>query len=131
MVVALVALSVDRLTKMENQAYRDQVPNETRKGEENNDKVPDQAVSDRHAAFHTVPTFIVLFSSSPPHQKINIEAYACLMLIGIGCLLPYNFFITPELFWQEKLSTTSSTNSTNELNWMQNFWQNFLALGQF
>ena len=66
MVVALVALSVDRLKKMENQAYRDQVPNETRKGEENNDKVPEQAVSDRHAVFHTVPTFIV---SSAHHHR--------------------------------------------------------------
>ena len=35
------------------------------------------------------------------------------------------------LFWQERYSTSnaSATNITsNELNWMQEFWQNFLAL---
>ena len=62
-------------------------------------------------------------------SKLNLEAYLCLLLLGIGSLLPYNFFITPELFWQEKLSTPNETVEM-ELNWMQNFWQNFLALGE-
>ena len=67
-------------------------------------------------------------TTSELKMPVNIEAYGCLMLLGIGSLLPYNFFITPELFWQEKLATNETTGG--QLNWMQNFWQNFLALGR-
>ena len=41
-------------------------------------------------------------ASVAPHvlEDFNWSAYFCLFTIGIGSLLPWNFFITPELYWQ-------------------------------
>lgn len=51
-------------------------------------------------------------------------------LYGLGGLMPWNFYITPENYWNHKLSTNFSQNGTllPEQNWMQNFWQNFLSI---
>merc|ERR1719447_1891855 len=57
----------------------------------------------------------------------------------MGSLLPYNFFITPELFWQHRLATVYDNTTTSDIaisavpmepvrNWMQTFWQNFLTV---
>ena len=58
------------------------------------------------------------------------------MLLGVGSLLPYNFFITPEVFWQRRyhteenlvLNITGNSTAPITYNWMQSFWENFLAL---
>ena len=39
-------------------------------------------------------------SLAPQVEKFNWTAYSCLFIIGVGSLLPWNFFITPELYWQ-------------------------------
>ena len=39
-------------------------------------------------------------SVAPNVEDFNWSAYFCLFIIGIGSLLPWNFFITPELYWQ-------------------------------
>ena len=87
-VVALVAPSVDRLKKkMENAAYhRDQVPSEeTRTDEENNDKVSEQAISDRHAAFVALPLIhrLTTLAHHRHNQRLisrRMPVYCCLEL---------------------------------------------------
>jgi equilibrative nucleoside transporter 1/2/3 len=48
-------------------------------------------------------------------------------VLGMGTLLPWNFFITPYSYWQDKLSTENSTNSTQQ-NIYQEFWAASLGL---
>ena len=48
--------------------------------------------------------------------------------------MPWNFFITPANYWHAKLeldyniSAEAANQTSNDLNWMQNFWENFLSL---
>ena len=57
-------------------------------------------------------------------KKLNYEVYFTFLMLGMGSLLPTNFFFTPAMFWHERFS---NHNSTEELSWMQEFWQNSLT----
>jgi len=51
-------------------------------------------------------------------------------VLGMGTLLPWNFFITPYQYWIDKLDDSSTQNqTTNETyNFYQNFWSSALAV---
>ena len=70
-------------------------------------------------------------SRDPGAIKFNF-VYVGFFLYGIGGLMPWNFFITPANYWHAKLEFNTSLAANNvthvDVNWMQNFWENFLSL---
>ena len=64
------------------------------------------------------------------YSKISIQFYSIIEIGWKTHSKPWNFYITPENYWNHKLSTNFSQNGTIgvEQNWMQNFWQNFLSI---
>ena len=59
-------------------------------------------------------------SLAPEIENFNWTAYACLFIIGVGSLLPWNFFITPELYWQG-FNSSMAIFMTKELFSRKNF----------
>ena len=49
----------------------------------------------------------------------------CFYVFGVVCLSPWNFFITPQSYWNAKFSTPNATNGT--LNEYQQFWDSSLS----
>jgi len=50
----------------------------------------------------------------------------CFYVFGVVCLSPWNFFITPQSYWNAKFSDKNSTNGT--LNEYQQFWDSSLSV---
>ncbi|XP_042233130.1 equilibrative nucleoside transporter 1-like isoform X2 [Homarus americanus] len=60
--------------------------------------------------------------SSPPKSPVQVVVevtharagvvYGCFLLLGLGTLLPWNFFITAQTYWDYKFRNTSATNET-------------------
>jgi len=50
----------------------------------------------------------------------------CFYVFGVVCLSPWNFFITPQSYWNAKFSTPNATNGT--LNEYQQFWDSSLSV---
>ena len=59
-------------------------------------------------------------SLAPQVENFNWTAYICLLIIGVGSLLPWNFFITPELYWQV-FNSSKAIFMTGELFSRKNF----------
>jgi len=49
-------------------------------------------------------------------------------LLGMGTLLPWNFFITPFNYWMEKLELNQTENGTRVEQTYQAFWGSTMAL---
>ena len=56
-------------------------------------------------------------SGAPHKENFNWVAYSCLFILGIGSLLPWNFFITPELYWQVNFSACISLQNASSIGW--------------
>ena len=53
----------------------------------------------------------------------------CFYIFGVVCLSAWNFFITPQSYWNAKFSQSNNSNST-DLNPYQQFWDSSLS-GKF
>ena len=56
----------------------------------------------------------------------GISESLCFYIFGIACLTPWNFFITPQSYWNTKFADNPADNSTAE-NSMQKFWDSSLS----
>jgi len=51
----------------------------------------------------------------------------CFYIFGVVCLSAWNFFITPQSYWNAKFSQSNNSNST-DLNPYQQFWDSSLSV---
>ena len=74
--------------------------------------------------FSTISASSHMVSQTPKEkQKLNYVVYFTFLMLGMGSLLPTNFFFTPAMFWHERFASHNAT----EVSWMQEFWQNSLT----
>ena len=48
-------------------------------------------------------------------------------IFGVACLSAWNFFITPQSYWNAKLANHNATSNSTELNPYQQFWDSSLS----
>ena len=48
-------------------------------------------------------------------------------IFGVACLSAWNFFITPQSYWNAKLASHNSTSNSTGLNPYQQFWDSSLS----
>lgn len=70
---------------------------------------------------------VVVLGREKSKEKLNFVVYFTFLLLGMGSLLPTNFFFTPAMFWHERFATSNSTGNSTHVNQMQEFWQNSLT----
>jgi len=67
-------------------------------------------------------------------KREDLVLWWIFFILGMGTLLPWNFFITPYQYWIDKLNTTQSDDTTGnvtdngEYNMYQNFWSSALGV---
>ncbi|XP_068211138.1 equilibrative nucleoside transporter 1-like [Palaemon carinicauda] len=66
---------------------------------------------------------IPLISRAVPSQQ-GSTVYVCFLFLGLATLLPWNFFITAQTYWEYKFRNVSADGSTNEEN---NYLQDLYA----
>jgi len=49
-------------------------------------------------------------------------------IFGVACLSAWNFFITPQSYWNAKLANHNATSNSTELNPYQQFWDSSLSV---
>ncbi|XP_062851098.1 equilibrative nucleoside transporter 3 [Trichomycterus rosablanca] len=63
-----------------------------------------------------------------PHDSYN-SVYCIFFMLGIGSLLPWNFFITAKQYWLYKLSGNSSSSGHHEShNDLSDYFESYLAI---
>ena len=89
-----------------------------------NPSYEDDEVSIVPARFSAISASNVLvLGREKTKDKLNFGVYFTFLLLGMGSLLPTNFFFTPAMFWHERFATGNETH----VNQMQEFWQNSLT----
>ncbi|CAG5088000.1 Oidioi.mRNA.OKI2018_I69.PAR.g11698.t1.cds [Oikopleura dioica] len=98
-------------------------------GEFDFDKSARSAKIVRNLPFHQTVRRIMRDIEETFHDKYRYVTLS-FYVYGLAGLMPWNFYITPENYWNDKLTTndTFSPDGSFTPNWMQNFWQNFLSI---
>ncbi|XP_072484378.1 equilibrative nucleoside transporter 3 isoform X4 [Notamacropus eugenii] len=63
------------------------------------------------------------YSSPKPHDRYYV-AYIIFFSMGIGSLLPWNFFITAKEYWMYKLQNCSSQGASD----IQNYFESYISI---
>ncbi|XP_033881169.3 equilibrative nucleoside transporter 3-like [Acipenser ruthenus] len=107
----------EALTGSVNSAYLSPVESGDEEEEEEEDQSP-------LLTEHTPARSLYTAAGDKPQDHYNL-VYIIFFILGVGSLLPWNFFITAKHYWLYKLTNSSSPSHSSDLS---NYFESYLSI---